>query len=476
MCDSDNKKYLYAKRTEEVRSGKCEERGGFEKRLCLKSFDDPLPQPFSPFDKLRDREGEGSKMNRFESWSFSLDQNKLPYSKLVNIPGLLGVFRSTAASYKYIYFLSLLNILQETGFNSLKISLDDILLEMLAIAWFPHNYFKLNFGINDRITEELDRVELTGMEGRISNVKNSKSEIKAVTLPLRQAQGLMGEGSKNDLKGLKDAQRNGAIADLAASKIEERKPFYLFSEDRKSIIMNPNWMLYFYENQTVLRSFINWNWLEYMQKRNPSVPNLQLKLFPPLKRNNLGDQIVFWKSVCSPHPQPFSQKEKGERDLSIDHFLPRSFVAHDQLWNLIPVSKSINSSKSNNLPDLDSYSAGGCNNSGLVPCITRIMPLKAATLPNKNTPIFRLLLVEERVGDSYFEQFVDLQHVGLTTYRKNPGKLSWDKVVEPYVNDLKLSPEDVLDRDLLGKSLKRTIEPLSCLAVSQGFCEGWVYG
>lgn len=38
-----------------------------------------------------------------------------------------------------------------------------------------------------------------------------------------------------------------------------------------------------------------------------------------------------------------------ENDISIDHFVPWSYVAHDEMWNLNPTTKSINSSKRNNL-------------------------------------------------------------------------------------------------------------------------------
>ena len=41
--------------------------------------------------------------------------------------------------------------------------------------------------------------------------------------------------------------------------------------------------------------------------------------------------------------------------ISIDHFVPWSYTASDELWNLIPTEKSVNSSKSNNLPDWDKY-------------------------------------------------------------------------------------------------------------------------
>lgn len=376
--------------------------------------------------------------NLLEKWDLS--QHKLPYSSIVNISSLAGVFRSTAASYKFLFFLSLLNILDETHYNKLKISLDDILLEMLSIAWFPHNFFKLNFGINDRIAQELDRLSITDSQIRVSNTKNSKNEVKAVIsrkdftnnnllalVPYR----LLSPFFLQDLKGLKDAKRNRAISELASSRFDEIKPFYLFSDDHKSIIMNPNWILYFAENQAVLRSFINWNWLEYMQKRNPTVPNLQLKLFPPTKRVNLNAQTDYWRTILKYEKMRciFSGQVLTTDDLSIDHFLPWSFVAHDQLWNLIPVSRSVNSSKSNNLPSLDEY----------------------------------------------LVKFAEMQFLGLRSYNRNPGKMSWNKIVESYVYDLKMKSDEILDRDKLEIGLRSAIVPLNSLAASQGFSEGWVY-
>ena len=51
----------------------------------------------------------------------------------------------------------------------------------------------------------------------------------------------------------------------------------------------------------------------------------------------------------------YSGELLSTKGLSIDHFVPWSYVASDELWNLIPTEKSINSSKSNNLPDWDTY-------------------------------------------------------------------------------------------------------------------------
>ena len=39
----------------------------------------------------------------------------------------------------------------------------------------------------------------------------------------------------------------------------------------------------------------------------------------------------------------------------IDHFIPWSFVMNDELWNLMPMDSSLNSSKSNRLPQWDPF-------------------------------------------------------------------------------------------------------------------------
>lgn len=48
-------------------------------------------------------------------------------------------------------------------------------------------------------------------------------------------------------------------------------------------------------------------------------------------------------------------KEVITATFSIDHFLPWSFVAHDQIWNLSPVLPRTNSAKGNAFPDIEAY-------------------------------------------------------------------------------------------------------------------------
>jgi len=66
----------------------------------------------------------------------------------------------------------------------------------------------------------------------------------------------------------------------------------------------------------------------------------------------------FWNAVISQYEikDVYTGKIINEDTISelgkfaIDHFIPRSFVANDEIWNLTPTFSSVNSSKSNYLP------------------------------------------------------------------------------------------------------------------------------
>lgn len=89
-------------------------------------------------------------------------------------------------------------------------------------------------------------------------------------------------------------------------------------------------MLYLQQISQLKSSEKKENIIIYLQKRNLGVPGIADKLYPP-------------------------QERKLEKDISIDHFVLWSYVAHDEFWNLHPTTRSINSSKNNNLPDWDVY-------------------------------------------------------------------------------------------------------------------------
>ena len=59
----------------------------------------------------------------------------------------------------------------------------------------------------------------------------------------------------------------------------------------------------------------------------------------------------------------FYTENKLNHSYDLDHFLPWKFVAHNQLWNLIPVDPRANRSKSDHFPSktyIDRLAATHC--------------------------------------------------------------------------------------------------------------------
>ncbi len=59
-----------------------------------------------------------------------------------------------------------------------------------------------------------------------------------------------------------------------------------------------------------------------------------------------------WDAVIDIHPvrDIFRDEWIDKNSYDVDHFIPWSFVMNDELWNLMPMDSSLNSSKSNKLP------------------------------------------------------------------------------------------------------------------------------
>lgn len=317
---------------------------------------------------------------------------------------------------------------------------------MLANAWYPHNYFKLSFGTQDQITNKLDSLNLTIGEP-ILQFRDTDKKLLRKTIQEQNLDDIVTFISRyvpfrlirpffaQETRGLKDYDVNSTIIDLAKTQFNSQKPLYCFNaenlRDCNAIILQQDWIEYIAENYYIVRGWVSWEWLNYMQSKNINIPNIVNKLFIPQQRNCLSKQTQYWKLVLN-HQQLkciYSQVELDKNSISLDHYLPWSFVAHDQLWNLIPTTPSVNSSKSNNIP-----------------------------------------------AKQYFNDFVKLQHQGLTIYAQNNSKRKWLNYAEDYIAELKVTQaDDLLNFDILYKAYQSTVKPLVSLATIQGFKADWSY-
>jgi hypothetical protein len=376
------------------------------------------------------------------------NSERLPNSEQVNVAALARLFGDTTNSYKFLSFLSLLDILKRRHFDvTTPISFQELIVEMLANAWYPHSFFKLSFGAQDKVAQKLDSLDLEIAEPIIQfkdtdktllreaistqNLKDVVSHLRRY-VPFRLIIPFV-ENDLGDVSRGKGNQLDMAMPAIADRCFSTRKPLYRFDstqyKDCQAILVHPDWASYLEQHFAIVRGWAAWEWLTYMQKRNPSTPAIANKLFMPTKRDSLSKQTEYWKVVMGSQELHciYSQQQIDPERFSLDHYLPWSFVAHNQLWNLIPTLPEVNSAKSNHLP-----------------------------------------------ADKYFDRFVALQYQGLTlSHRVLPeGKLS--KQVEPYVSDLGFSnQEDLLVLEKLGNAYEQVLKPLVLLAGNQGFSMDW---
>ncbi len=384
----------------------------------------------------------------------------LPENEGLNVAAFSRLFDKTTTSYKYVFFLSLLDILRRRNFDAESpISFRELLIEILVNAWYPHTYFKLSFGTQDKIAIKLDSLALNldkpafdESEKELLREELSKRNLDSLLIgkdslmryvPFRLITPFLSQQLKAYKSQNRDAVRNDHIENeiimlLAEQHFDTAKPLYKLDGDSpnscKSIYLSPEWTSYIRMNYSIVRGWVAWEWLQYMQSRNPSTPAISNKLFPQIRRGALTSQTKYWQAVLE-HTDEISciysnRPLRADSKLSLDHYLPWSFVAHDQIWNLIPTFGDVNSSKSKIIP-----------------------------------------------SSVYFDSFVRVHHLGLIVWKEKMSKdRTWNKFIDSYISDLRLNTKDDLtDFEKLSKAYSSTIQPLMSLATSLGFEAGWAY-
>lgn len=287
---------------------------------------------------------------------------QLPYSDQLNIAALSRLFDNKSECYKLFWFQA---ILGEVCAGKSAVLYEDLIDEMIADAWYMVTEYHLNLGPRDTLEKTVDYIyQTTGMLPSVKKqdiliwLKNCEDpaviEFKrklTLNVPYR-LQAPFFEGFRNDTWKC-------GTKELASRINRQKRLMYYFdivSGLQTVIHIDPDWAVYLKENQEILRGWIQYNMILYLQRRNPSVPGISDKLYPPQERK-LEKVKKYWKllSELESFHEIYGGTELTKNNISIDHFVPWSYVAHDEFWNLHPTTKSINSSKSNNLPDWEHY-------------------------------------------------------------------------------------------------------------------------
>ncbi len=286
---------------------------------------------------------------------------QLPESFLP-IQNISATFKDTTTSYKYYWFLSILNLAVKNDIKTKGglLHRKDLIAEMLSMVWYPIQYYRISFGAADqlsKITNELfnilnveKRIQRKALIYRLQNLEwlfNIEKLYRYV--PYRFLRPWF-----PTLNGIPDSRVNQEIGNLASEKFHHPDflPMYKFSAE--GIILQPRWHSYMQKHYSILFDYALWELLSFVQRRNPNVPGLSTKLFDLPERVALTEQRRFWKDYLDNKSNSFTCIFSGDilslETFDLDHFIPRSFISHDQIWNLHPMRPDVNLAKSDSLP------------------------------------------------------------------------------------------------------------------------------
>lgn len=298
-------------------------------------------------------------------------ENKLDTDKFARM------LDNKSQSYKFYWLEAILLLMIETEGD---LSFDQIINEMICDAWHTVTHYHLRLGptVNGNSENFLEHA---------INILNENSRNELPQNPSREE--LLFAISKNEDKLKNDKYR---LTDYVPYKIlypflDDEGLTYLRKDQRgrliaymqhftdednlfykiidgvglnKKVRINEYWRRLIFDNYPVITSWIKYNKVQFLQDRNPGVPGIIYKISPESDDvRRLANARDLWKTTVHITGRSIRDIYTGE-ELSIerydlDHFVPRSYIANDELWNLTPMSKNLNSSKNNKLPSWDKY-------------------------------------------------------------------------------------------------------------------------
>jgi hypothetical protein len=278
----------------------------------------------------------------------------LPLDEQISVTKLASIFNNTVATYKFYWFLSLVEAAEK---GSKEINKRELFARMIGLSWYTIHYFHISFGKQDLLQQASNKIRV------IQSIEIDERKEIILTRILETAdpvtEKLLDHFDKNvPHKFLSPWLGSGQRSEVyrLSQSTREDPPYALYND---KIVIYPHWYQYIIRNSAILKNFCYWNLALFLQARNPNVPDIPSKLIKPVQRKGMTTQKrFFWDRIIRNKGYfncIYTGKllEVGEYD--VDHFIPFQFVAHDQMWNLVPADPSFNSSKSDLLPSMDLF-------------------------------------------------------------------------------------------------------------------------
>lgn len=133
-------------------------------------------------------------------------------------------------------------------------------------------------------------------------------------------------------------------------KTTKKETFYKNDEKNKRILVNSEAMKFFIHYRVLLEKFVVLEWAKFLDNIK-SAPGIISKIEDPeFDRESLKK----YEKILEPFCKKCFYCERDlsnlpEREIHVDHFIPRSYVAEDKLWNLVLSCSKCNLNKRDSL-------------------------------------------------------------------------------------------------------------------------------
>lgn len=297
------------------------------------------------------------------------------YYNTLDIEGFSRMMKDPSYCYKFYWLEAIVQLVSE---DRKEASYDEIINEMISNAWYSVLEFHVHLsGIwgDGEIKDSLEKAVLKLR--KLSDLSSNASKVEIKNKIVEYNKELHGEKMTltqnvpyKALSGF--ANRYSERIDLNSSAgrmmayynringIKSPLP-YTFGEQKgleRKIIFHESWIKMIQDNMVAILGWIQYEKVRWLQNNNPEVPGLVYKLAPlDDKMRKLGHVRKLWEGVLDMTSivDVFKNEPIKKEAYDVDHFIPWSFVMNDELWNLMPMDSSLNSSKSNRLPQWDKF-------------------------------------------------------------------------------------------------------------------------
>lgn len=299
------------------------------------------------------------------------------YSNKLNVKKFENLLSNNDQGYKFFWLEAIMELIPNG--NDL-FTFEDVINEMIVGAWktVTHYHLRLGHTVNGnaenflehaiRLLYENAKTELKNkvpsgdrllyLIGKYNDVLEADKIHLTDYVPYRLIKPFMDKEGKAYI----DSKNYGRfIAYLNAfTKIDNEFFYDIVEADsslKRRIHINEEWREFMMQNYAVIMGWIRYNKAIFIQDRNPGVPGVMYKIASEMeaKHKSLKAARELWIATVQLTGRPlheiYTGKELDINSFDLDHFVPRSYVSNDELWNLTPASKPTNTSKNNRLPD-----------------------------------------------------------------------------------------------------------------------------